>query len=293
MAKRISSLDSRKRVRRSFGHLREVAEMPNLIEVQRSSYDQFLQLDVASTDRGNFGLQEAFSSVFPINDFAGRAVLEFKSYELEAPKYDVEECQQRGITFASPLRVTLRLVVWEIDEDTGSKSIRDIKEQDVYMGDMPLMTQNGTFIINGTERVIVSQMHRSPGVFFDHDKGKTHSSGKFLFAARIIPYRGSWLDFEYDAKDILNVRIDRKRKLPATTFLMALPDEASQEYIDQSIADKTEIDPSEVHGMSREDILSVFYASVSYERDGDSWRRAFNAESYRGLKLTQDLIDAE
>ncbi len=238
MAKRISSLDSRKRVRRSFGHLREVAEMPNLIEVQRSSYDQFLQLDAISAERENIGLQEAFSSVFPINDFAGRAVLEFKSYELEAPKYDVEECQQRGITFASPLRVTLRLVVWEIDEDTGAKSIRDIKEQDVYMGDMPLMTKNGTFIINGTERVIVSQMHRSPGVFFDHDKGKTHSSGKFLFAARIIPYRGSWLDFEYDAKDILNVRIDRKRKLPATTFLMALPDEASQSYIDQCIADK-------------------------------------------------------
>ena len=293
MAKRISSLDSRKRVRRSFGHLREVAEMPNLIEVQRSSYDQFLQLDAISAERENIGLQEAFSSVFPINDFAGRAVLEFKSYELEAPKYDVEECQQRGITFASPLRVTLRLVVWEIDEDTGAKSIRDIKEQDVYMGDMPLMTKNGTFIINGTERVIVSQMHRSPGVFFDHDKGKTHSSGKFLFAARIIPYRGSWLDFEYDAKDILNVRIDRKRKLPATTFLMALPDEASQSYIDQCILDKTDIDPAEVHGMSREDILSVFYDSVSYERDGDSWRRAFNPDSYRGLKLTQDLVDAE
>ncbi len=293
MAKRISSLDSRKRVRRSFGRLREIAEMPNLIEVQRTSYDQFLQLGVHSTDRDVFGLQEAFSSVFPIHDFAERAVLEFKSYELEKPKYDVEECQQRGITFASPLRVTLRLVVWEIDEDTGSKSIRDIKEQDVYMGDMPLMTENGTFIINGTERVIVSQMHRSPGVFFDHDKGKTHSSGKFLFAARIIPYRGSWLDFEYDAKDILNVRIDRKRKLPATTFLMALPNQESQDYIAQCIEDDAEIDPSEIEGMSREDILSVFYDAVRYEKDGDGWKCEFVADSYRGVKLTQDLVNAE
>eukprot|EP00657_Telonema_sp_P-1_P007224 TRINITY_DN2695_c0_g1_i2.p2 TRINITY_DN2695_c0_g1~~TRINITY_DN2695_c0_g1_i2.p2 ORF type:complete len:156 (+),score=40.70 TRINITY_DN2695_c0_g1_i2:312-779(+) len=149
-------------------------------------------------------------------------MLEFVSYELETPKYDVEECQQRGITFAAPLKVTLRLVVWDVEEETGSRSIRDIKEQDVYMGDMPLMTKNGTFVINGTERVIVSQMHRSPGVFFDHDKGKTHSSGKYLFAARVIPYCGSWLDFEFDAKDILYVRIDRRRKLPATTLLLAL-----------------------------------------------------------------------
>ena len=163
-----------------------------------------------------------FKSVFPIRDFSERARLEFVRYELEAPKYDVEECQQRGITFAAPLKVTLRLVVWDVDEDTGARSIRDIKEQDVYMGDMPLMTKNGTFIINGTERVIVSQMHRSPGVFFDHDKGKTHSSGKYLFAARVIPYRGSWLDFEFDAKDHLYVRIDRRRKLPVTTLLFAL-----------------------------------------------------------------------
>ena len=153
-----------------------------------------MQVGASAEQREISGLQDAFTSVFPISDFAGRAELEFVSYELEQPKYDVEECQQRGITFASPLKVTLRLIVWEIDEDTGARSIRDIKEQDVYMGDMPLMTTNGTFIVNGTERVIVSQMHRSPGVFFDHDKGKTHASGKFLFAARIIPYRGSWLD---------------------------------------------------------------------------------------------------
>ena len=293
MAQSVSTLDSRKRVRRSFGQLTEVAPMPNLIEVQRSSYDQFLQLGVERVDRENSGLQEAFTSVFPINDFAGRAVLEFVSYELEAPKYDVEECQQRGLTYASPLKVTLRLVVWEIDEDTESKSIRDIKEQDVYMGDMPLMTKNGTFIVNGTERVIVSQMHRSPGVFFDHDKGKTHASGKLLFAARIIPYRGSWLDFEYDAKDILNVRIDRKRKLPATTFLMALPDEESEAAMAAAAADKVDLPPSDIIGMGREEILNAFYNSDTYHRDGDGWRVPFNAEALRGQKLTRDLVNAE
>lgn len=216
------SFTGRKRIRKSFGRIPEVAPMPNLIEVQRSSYDNFLQMDIVAEQRGIFGLEAVFKSVFPIRDFSERAQLEFVRYELEAPKYDVEECQQRGITYAAPLKVTLRLVVWDIDEDTGARSIRDIKEQDVYMGDMPLMTGNGTFIVNGTERVIVSQMHRSPGVFFDHDKGKTHSSGKFLYAARVIPYRGSWLDFEFDAKDLAFVRIDRRRKLPATTLLLAL-----------------------------------------------------------------------
>ena len=301
MVKRVSSLDSRKRVRRNFGHLSEIVEMPNLIEVQRSSYDLFLQHGVDKHDREQLGLQEAFASVFPIHDFAGRAILEFQSYDLEPPKYDVEECQQRGLTFASSLKVILRLVVWEIDEDTGAKSIRDIKEQEVYMGDMPLMTHNGTFIVNGTERVIVSQMHRSPGVFFDHDKGKTHSSGKLLFAARIIPYRGSWLDFEYDAKDILNVRIDRKRKLPATTFLMALPDDKSLARMRRAQKNKRPIDPATIRGMTRAEILAVFYESFSYERDntknGDKttpgWRSAFRSENYHGVKLTADLINAE
>ncbi|MEL0021139.1 MAG: DNA-directed RNA polymerase subunit beta, partial [Rickettsiales bacterium] len=181
-----------------------------------------LQTGVLAPDRADSGLQEAFKTVFPIQDFSGQALLEFVKYELEDPKYDVEECQQRGMTYAAPLKVTLRLVVWDIDEDTGARSIRDIKEQDVYMGDMPLMTENGTFVVNGTERVIVSQMHRSPGVFFDHDKGKTHSSGKYLFAARVIPYRGSWLDFEFDPKDGVFVRIDRRRNLPATSLLLAL-----------------------------------------------------------------------
>jgi len=205
-----------RKLRRSFGRIPEVAAMPNLIEVQKKSYEHFLQKDTRADQRGDYGLQEVFKSVFPIKDFADAAALEFVKYEFEPPKYDVEECQQRGITYAAPLKVTLRLIVWDIEEETGLRTVRDIKEQDVYMGDMPLMTDHGTFVINGTERVIVSQMHRSPGVFFDHDRGKTHSSGKFLYAARIIPYRGSWLDFEFDAKDLVFVRIDRRRKLPVT-----------------------------------------------------------------------------
>src|SRR5919205_1097907 len=225
------SFTGQKRIRKTFGRIPEVAPMPNLIEVQRSSYDHFLQMEAIPEQRANVGLQEVFKSVFPIRDFSERAQLEFVRYELETPKYDVDECQQRGINYAAPLKVTLRLVVWDIDEDTGSRSIHDIKEQDVYMGDMPLMTRNGTFIINGTERVIVSQMHRSPGVFFDHDKGKTHSSGKYLFAARVIPYRGSWLDFEFDSKDLVYVRIDRKRKLPVTKLLYPLIDAATGEVV--------------------------------------------------------------
>ncbi|HNR77135.1 MAG TPA: hypothetical protein PKM48_08385, partial [Parvularculaceae bacterium] len=220
--KMAQSFVEKKRIRKSFGRIGDAAPMPNLIQVQKDSYEQFLQRHVKPVDRLNEGLEAVFRSVFPIMDFTETAVLEFVSYEFEEPKYDVDECQQRDITYAAPLKVTLRLAVFDVDEETGAKSIRDVKEQEVYMGDIPLMTDNGTFIINGTERVIVSQMHRSPGVFFDHDRGKTHSSGKLLFAARIIPYRGSWLDFEFDAKDIVNVRIDRRRKLPATTFLMAL-----------------------------------------------------------------------
>ena len=293
MASQISTLDSRKRVRRTFGHLEEITPMPNLIDVQRSSYDTFLQMDIPVNERGDHGLQETFKSVFPIEDFAGRAKLEFVSYDLETPKYDVEECQQRGLTYASPLKVTLRLEVWEEDEDTGARSIRDIKEQDVYMGDMPLMTSNGTFIVNGTERVIVSQMHRSPGVFFDHDRGKTHASGKFLFAARVIPYRGSWLDFEFDAKDILNVRIDRKRKLPATTLMMALPDEESLPYADKCAEAGEAVDPAKIEGMSRDEILAHFYRSVSYKRDGEGWSYGFDTDSLKGSKLVRDLVDSK
>ncbi len=288
-----SSFTGRKRIRKSFGRIPEVTQMPNLIEVQKTSYDQFLQLGVAMPERTDTGLQEVFKSVFPIKDFSGRAELQFVSYELEEPKYDVEECQQRGMTFAAPLKVTLRLVVWDVDEDTGSRSIRDIKEQDVYMGDMPLMTPNGTFIVNGTERVIVSQMHRSPGVFFDHDRGKTHSSGKYLFAARVIPYRGSWLDFEFDAKDLLYVRIDRRRKLPATTLLLALDSEQTEKLRADRKAEEKDVDPTEVVGMSSEEILAGFYDKVVYTRDGDAWRTPFDAERLKGIKLTSDLVDAD
>ena len=214
--------NNQKRVRKYYGKIREVAEMPNLIEVQRSSYDIFLNSGDSEIPLDNEGIQGVFNSVFPIKDFNDTAVLEYVSYELEKPKYDVEECQQRDMTYSAPLKVKLRLVVFDIDDVTGSKSVKGIKEQDVYMGDIPLMTPNGTFVFNGTERVVVSQMHRSPGVFFDHDRGKSHSSGKILFTCRIIPYRGSWLDFEFDAKDLVYVRIDRRRKLPVSTMLYSL-----------------------------------------------------------------------
>jgi DNA-directed RNA polymerase subunit beta len=263
-----TTFNGRRKVRKSFGSIREVTEMPNLIEVQKASYDQFLMVDEPEGGRADEGLQSVFKSVFPITDFSNTASLEFVRFEFEQPKYDVDECRQRDMTFAAPLKVTLRLIVFEVDEDTGARSVKDIKEQDVYMGDMPFMTSNGTFIVNGTERVIVSQMHRSPGVFFDHDKGKTHSSGKLLFAARVIPYRGSWLDFEFDAKDIVYVRIDRRRKLPATTFLYAL-------------------------GMDGEEILKTFYETVPYEKRGEGWVTPYKPERWRGVKPEFDLVDAD
>ena len=287
------SFTGRKRIRKSFGRIPEVAPMPNLIEVQKSSYDHFLQMDVAMEDRTSLGLQEVFKSVFPIRDFSDRARLEFVRYELEQPKYDVEECQQRGITFAAPLKVTLRLVVWDVDEDTGARSSRDIKDQDVYMGDMPLMTKNGTFIINGTERVIVSQMHRSPGVFFDHDKGKTHSSGKYLFAARVIPYRGSWLDFEFDAKDHLYVRIDRRRKLPVTTLLLGLDGASTAKLRAERAAESKSLQPFEAQGMAKEEILSYFYETMTYNRGKTGWKAPFDPSKYKGVKLVTPLIDAK
>ena len=288
-----SSFTGRKRVRKYFGRLQAAVEMPNLIEVQRTSYEQFLQRDTPRNERTDTGIQEVFKSVFPIRDFSERGTLEFVSYEFEDPKYDVEECQQRGMTYAAPLKVTLRLVVWDIDEETGARSIRDVKEQDVYMGDMPLMTGKGTFVVNGTERVIVSQMHRSPGVFFDHDKGKTHSSGKYLFAARIIPYRGSWLDFEFDAKDLAYVRIDRRRKLPVTTLLLALDDDETAKKRMKAAADEVSLDPSEITGLTPEDILKYFYDVVSYERVKRGWKTPFNPDMLRGVKLTADLINAK
>jgi DNA-directed RNA polymerase subunit beta len=289
----VDSFTGRKRIRRSFGKIREVADMPNLIEVQRQSYEAFLQAEVETDERKMQGLHEVFTSVFPIKDFSDRAEIDYVKYELEEPKYDVEECQQRGMTYAAPLRVTLRLSVFDIDEDTGLRSIRDIKEQDVYMVDMPLMTDNGTFVVNGTERVIVSQMHRSPGVFFDHDGGKTHASGKYLFAARVIPYRGSWLDFEFDAKDILNVRIDRRRKLPVTTMLRALDSAESAEYRAKCEDEDKEVDSLLIQGMSNEEILSTFYDKVVYKKDKKGWKTEFNGDRLRGVKLPYDLVDAK
>ncbi len=258
-----------KRLRTYYGKIREVLEMPNLIEVQRSSYDLFLRSGDSLTPLDGEGIKGVFQSVFPIKDFNETAILEFVKYELEKPKYDVEECQQRDMTYAAPLKVTLRLIVFDIDEDTGAKSVKDIKEQDVFMGDMPLMTPNGTFVVNGTERVIVSQMHRSPGVFFDHDKGKSHSSGKLLFACRIIPYRGSWLDFEFDAKDVVYARIDRRRKLPVTTLLYAL-------------------------GLDQEGIMDAYYDTVDYSYEkGKGWVTKFFPERVRGTRPAFDLINAE
>ena len=263
----VKSRKAHRRLRRSFSRIPQVASMPNLIEVQKRSYEFFLQREIEGDRRSEAGLQRVFKSVFPIRDFSDKASLEFERYEFEEPKYDVEECQQRGITYAAPLKVTLRLVVWDVDDDSGLRSVRDIKEQDVYMGDMPLMTDNGTFVINGTERVIVSQMHRSPGVFFDHDRGKTHSSGKYLYAARIIPYRGSWLDFEFDAKDLVFVRIDRRRKLPVTVLLRAL-------------------------AMDTEEIFDHFYSKVMHTRDDDGWKAPIEPERLRGVKLLDDLVNA-
>ncbi|MDE2792053.1 MAG: DNA-directed RNA polymerase subunit beta [Paracoccaceae bacterium] len=269
-ARRAHALTGQKRIRRYYGKIREVLEMPNLIEVQKSSYDLFLNSGNGSEPADGLGIQGVFQSVFPIRDFNENSILEFAGYELEAPKYDVEECQQRDMTYSAPLKVTLRLIVFDVDEDKETKSVKDIKEQDVYMGEIPLMTRNGTFVVNGTERVVVSQMHRSPGVFFDHDKGKSHASGKLLFASRIIPYRGSWLDFEFDAKDLVYARIDRKRKLPVTTLLYAL-------------------------GLDQEGICDAYYETVNfrYIEDKNAWATPFYPERIRGTKPAFDYVDAD
>ncbi|MDF2965860.1 MAG: rpoB [Rickettsiaceae bacterium] len=266
----MQSFSAHSRIRKNFGKIQLVASMPNLIEVQKTSYDtNFLQINVPVAQRENKGLQSVLSSMFPIHDQTGTATLEFLKYEFDNPKYDVEECLQRGLSFAAPLKVTLRLIVWDLDEDTGSKEIKGIKEQEVYMGDIPLMTKDGTFIINGTERVVVSQMHRSPGVFFDHDKGKTHSSGKYLYSARIIPYRGSWLDLEFDNKDIIYFRIDRKRKLYVSTLLRAV-------------------------GMTTKDIFDFYYKTVSYTKEkNDAWSTEFKPEKVSAQRLNEDLINAD
>src|ERR1041385_3648322 len=252
-----SQIQKNFRARKTFAKLKQVIEIPNLIDIQKRSYDKFLQIDIPIDKREDIGLQGVFKSVFPIRDFNDTSSLEFVSYNLEKPKYDVDECHQRGMTYSAPIKVVVRFVVWDKDEETGAQSIRDVKEQEVYFGEIPLMTQNGTFIINGTERVVVSQLHRSPGAFFDHDKGKTHSSGKLLHTARIIPYRGSWIDFEFDHKDILYVRIDRRRKLPATVLLRALG----------AVPDTSKKNPLDFKG-STEEILSTYYKTESIHLEG-------------------------
>ena len=285
------SYTSKRRVRRNFGRIDAVADMPSLIEVQTGSYNSFIQANEA--EKCEFGLEEVFKSIFPIRDFSGNGELEFVKYELETPKYDVDECIKRDMTFAAPVKATLRLVVWDTDEATGAKSIHDIKEQDVYMGDIPLMTDKGTFIFNGTERVVVSQMHRSPGVFFDSDKGKTIASGKYLFAARIIPYRGSWLDFEFDAKDLVYARIDRRRKLPVTSILYSLYSKETEEKIAKLAKQGKHIDRAEIKGMDKEEILQYFYDVDTYEVSKKDWKVKFEPARMKGVKFDFDLVDAE
>jgi DNA-directed RNA polymerase subunit beta len=252
------------RIRKNLGKVRQIIEIPNLIDIQKSSYDKFLQINVPASERVEIGLQAVFRSVFPIKDYNGTSELVFVSYNLEKPKYDVEECRQRGMTFAAPIKVTTQLMIYDAREG-GERMVRDIKEQEVYFGEIPLMTDTGTFIINGTERVVVSQLHRSPGVFFDHDKGKTHSSGKILYSARVIPYRGSWLDFEFDPKDIIFVRIDRRRKLHATVLLRAL-------------------------GYSTQDLLSYFYNTETvYIDKGNKYAKSVEHDLLQGQRATRDI----
>src|SRR6185437_10856621 len=262
-----SLFSENRRIRKDFTRISSPVEIPNLIELQRKSYEKFLQAEVSPQKRDNIGLQAVFKSVFPIEDFNKTASLEFESYTLEKPKYDVGECRQRGMTFAAPLKITVRLVVYDVDEEAGTRNIRDIKEQEVYMGEIPLMTEAGSFIINGTERVIVSQLHRSPGVIFDHDQGKSHSSGKILYSARVIPHRGSWLDFEFDHKDVLYARIDRKRKLPATIILRAM-------------------------NMSPYEILNYFYKieKLSFDKDGKFYKMV-DLEILAGQRAEEDIVD--
>ncbi len=256
------------RLRRDFGRIKKIIDLPYLIEIQKNSYDLFLQRDVPEDQRQDIGLQAVFKSVFPIKDFNDTASLEYVSYSLGEPKYDVDECHQRGMNLAAPLKVTVQLVLWDVDAQTGARSIRNVKEQEVYFGEVPLMTRNGTFMINGTERVIVSQLHRSPGVFFEHDKGKTHASGKFLYSARVIPYRGSWLDFEFDPKDILFVRIDRRRKFHVTVLLRAL-------------------------GMQPEELLNYFYKTDTVLCDAERPMLDVKPRQLAGLRATRDVRDPE
>ncbi len=266
--KKNSITGSNLRLRKSFGTMKTSIEIPNLINLQKISYENFLQQNIPPDKRKNTGLQAIFKSVFPISDYNNTVSLEFVKYELFHPKYDVKDCLQRGMTYASPLKVTLRLVIFETDQEGGEKTIRDVKEQEVYLSDIPLMTDYASFIINGTERVVVSQLHRSPGVFFDHDGGKDSTSGKYIYSARVIPYRGSWLDFEFDQKDIVNARIDRKRKFSATIFLKAL-------------------------GFSKDEILESFYNVDTIYISKNQFYRTIDIEKMEGQRLLSDIKDSK
>ena len=261
------SFTKKKNIRKNFGKLKESLSIPNLIEVQKKSYDEFIRSNEINTDFIK-GLQRVFKGIFPIEDLADKATLEYISYRLEKPKYNLDECIQRGLTYSSSLKPTLRLVVYDINQETNTKEILSAKEQEVYMGEIPMMTPSGTFIVNGVQRVVVNQMHRSPGVFFDHDKGKSHASGKFLFNCRVIPNRGSWLDFEFDVKDILYFRIDRKKKLPVSTLLIAV-------------------------GYNKQEIADIFYDNDSYEYDKNTnrWKTKFKPEDYKQKRASTEVID--
>jgi DNA-directed RNA polymerase subunit beta len=258
------SFTEKKRIRNNFGKGTEVLEVPYLLATQIDSYASFLQAGIAPEKRRNQGLHAAFTSVFPVVSHSGYAVLEYVKYRLGEPAFDVRECQQRGATYSAPLRVMVRLVIYDKDAPGNTKVVKDIREQEVYMGELPLMTDNGTFVINGTERVIVSQLHRSPGVFFDHDKGKTHSSGKLLFNARVIPYRGSWLDFEFDHKDAVYVRIDRRRKIPATILLRSL-------------------------GYDNEEMIKIFFETNKFSLSADKFMFHVIPERLRGEMSLFDI----
>ena len=264
------SFTEKKNIRKNFGKLKESLSIPNLIEVQKNSYKELTEFKEGTTDQFVKGFDRVFKGIFPIEDLNDKATLEYVSYKLEKPKFDTEECIQRGLTYSSALKCILRLVVYEINQENNTKDILSAKEQEVYMGEVPMMTESGTFITNGVQRVVVNQMHRSPGVFFDHDKGKSHASGKLLFNCRVIPNRGSWLDFEYDVKDLLYFRIDRKKKIILSTLLLAL-------------------------GFSKADIADEFYENDTYVYDSNSkkWKTRFNPENYRAKNFSEEVVDAK
>ena len=287
----IRSYTGRKRFRKSFGRIKSAIQLPNLISLQNNSFESFLQYKVPPDKMENVGLLKIFNSFFPVMDSAGKSQFEFHGYSFEQPKYSELECKQRGGTYSAALKGKFSLVIWDKDEDTGERTIKDIKEQEVYLGDMPLMTDKSTFIFNGIERVVVSQMHRSPGVFISHDQGKVHASGKVLFSARVIPYVGSWVDFEFDHRDLLYVRFDRRRKVLVSNFLMCLYSNETEEYLNKLHDKKPDV--NQITGMSKEEILNTYYETIKYKKVASGWSIPFIKRQYKGLKLSTDLINAD